>query len=113
MPDLPAIRRPQPTLASAPPRRDSTLLNRNVRIGRKRTSLRLERLMWLALEEVARNSGLTIHDVCTLIDERRCQSSLTAAVRVFLLSYYRDAVLEGGLALGKSLIYRALCGNTT
>jgi|SRR5437773_198191 predicted DNA-binding ribbon-helix-helix protein len=112
MPDLPAISRPRPRLASAPPRRDSTLLNRNVWIGRKRTSLRLERPMWQALEEVARNSGLSIHDVCTLIDERRCQSSLTAAVRVFLLSYYRDAVLEGGQALGKTLIYRALGADT-
>lgn len=69
--------------------------------------------MWQALEEVARNSELTIHAVCTLIDERRCQSSLTAAVRVFLLSYYRDAVLEAGQALGKSLLYRALCDDRT
>ena len=64
--------------------------------------------MWQALEEVARNSSLTIHEVCTLIDERRRESSLTAAVRVFLLCYYRDAVMERGQDLGKTLVYRAL-----
>ena len=72
MPDFPAIPRPRSGLATRS-RRGSTLLNRNVWIGRKRTSLRLERPMWQALEEVARNSELTIHDVCTLIEERRCQ----------------------------------------
>jgi predicted DNA-binding ribbon-helix-helix protein len=113
MPDFPASSRPGARRISASSRRGSTLLNRNVWIGRKRTSLRLERPMWQALEEVARNSELTIHAVCTLIDERRCQSSLTAAVRVFLLSYYRDAVLEAGQALGKSLLYRALCDDRT
>ena len=64
--------------------------------------------MWQALEEVAGNSDLTIHEVCTLIDERRRESSLTAAVRVFLLCYYRDAVMERGQDLGKTRVYRAL-----
>jgi predicted DNA-binding ribbon-helix-helix protein len=89
-------------------RRDSTLLNRNIWIGRRRTSLRLEPAMWQALEEVAATSGLTIHQLCTMIDERRRESSLTAAVRVFLLLYYRDASREGGRQSGQSLIERAL-----
>ena len=93
---------------AAPARHGSTLLNRNVWIGRRRTSLRLEPAMWQALEEVARYSGLTIHQICTLINERRRESSLTAAVRVFLLSYYRDAVTAGCQDLGKTLLYRAL-----
>jgi predicted DNA-binding ribbon-helix-helix protein len=101
------------TLPPSPPaaprgRRDSTLLNRNVWIGRRRTSLRLEPAMWQALEEVAASSALTIHQLCTMIDERRRESSLTAAVRVFLLLYYRDASREGGAQSGHSLIERAL-----
>ncbi|MCI0430577.1 MAG: ribbon-helix-helix domain-containing protein [Rhodospirillales bacterium] len=108
MPHSTAVSTPHRYPGAAPARHDSTLLNRNVWIGRRRTSLRLEPTMWQALEEVARNSDLTIHQVCTLIDERRQESSLTAAVRVFLLSYYRDAVRAGCQDLGKTLLYRAL-----
>ena len=68
----------------------------------------LEPAMWQALEEVAATSGLTIHQLCTMIDERRRESSLTAAVRVFLLLYYRDASREGGARSGQSLVERAL-----
>jgi len=108
MPPSSVIPTPPPYPADARGRHDSTLLNRNVWIGRRRTSLRLEPAMWQALEEVAGNSGLTIHEVCTLIDERRRESSLTAAVRVFLLSYYRDAAMGDCLDLGRTLVYRAL-----
>ena len=94
--------------AASQGRRDSTLLNRNIWVGRRRTSLRLEPAMWQALEEVAATSGLTIHQLCTMIEERRQESSLTAAVRVFLLCYYRDAMLQGGQPSGRSLVDRAL-----
>jgi predicted DNA-binding ribbon-helix-helix protein len=97
-----------PPAPSDPHRRGSTLLNRNVWIGRRRTSLRLEPAMWQALEEVASDSDLTIHELCTMVDSRRRESSLTAAVRVFLLSYYRDAVRRGGQPSGKTLIDRTL-----
>ncbi len=67
--------------------------------------------MWHALEEVAADSGLTIHELCTMIDLRRRESSLTAAVRVFLLCYYRDAVRLGMSKVGTALIERALEGS--
>ena len=107
MPQSNAAPMPQPAPA-APARRDSTLLSRNVRIGRRRTSLRLERAMWQAMDEVARQSGLSIHELCTLIDKRRRESSLTAGVRVFLLDYYRLAAGEGADIPAKALVHRAL-----
>src|SRR5262245_49453266 len=72
-----------------PPRSDSTLVNRNIRVGERRTSLRLELPMWEALSEVAGQRGLTIHELCTAVDRQRRQSSLTAAIRVFLLDHFR------------------------
>ena len=89
-------------------RRFSTLLNRNVWVGRRRTSLRLEADMWQALEEVAGDSGLTIHELCTKIDGVRRESSLTAAVRVFLLRYYKLARQQGAPLPARSLVERAL-----
>ena len=49
----------------------STLVTRNVRIGGRRTSLRLEPALWDALDEVCQREGLTRHQLCTRIDERK------------------------------------------
>jgi predicted DNA-binding ribbon-helix-helix protein len=76
----------------------STLTSRNVTVSGHRTSMRLEPDMWDALEEICRREALTIHEVCTLIDGRRHRSSLTAAMRVFILHYFRTAATDDGHA---------------
>ena len=75
------------------------MVNRNVTIGRRRTSLRLEPAMWDALEEICRREEMNQHELCTMIDERRRASSLTAAVRVFVIGYFRAAATEEGLVV--------------
>ncbi len=84
--------------ALAGPASASTLVNRNVRIGQRRTSLRLEPTLWDALNEACQREGLTVHPLCTLIDKRRRASTLTAAVRVYVVEYYRAATTEDGHA---------------
>jgi predicted DNA-binding ribbon-helix-helix protein len=76
----------------------STLVNRNVTLRNRRTSLRLEPAMWRALEEICRREGCTIHELSTIVDSTRRQSTLTAAVRVFALDYFREATTEAGHA---------------
>ena len=76
--------------------RASTLISRNVTVNGRRTSLRLEPSMWDALAEIARRENMTIHQLCTQVDLRRHESSLTAAIRVFTLSYFRAAATEDG-----------------
>ncbi len=86
----------------------STLVNRNVTIGRRRTSLRLEPTMWDALGEICRREELTQHELCRLIDEHRHASSLTAAIRVFIVNYFRAAATEEGHASsGHGALYKA------
>ncbi len=64
------------------------LKKRNVRIGTTRTSVTLEPQVWDILHEVAEEQGCTVHELCTFISERKDKkSSLTSAIRVFLLSY--------------------------
>jgi predicted DNA-binding ribbon-helix-helix protein len=85
----------------------STLVNRNVTIGRRRTSLRLEPAMWDALEEVCRREEMSQHELCAKIDERRLASSLTAAIRVFIVNYFRAAATEEGHAsIGHGALYK-------
>ena len=74
----------------------STLINRNIRVSGHRTSMRLERSMWNALEEICQREGRNMHDLCTMVDARRSESSLTAAMRVFVLSYFRAAATDVG-----------------
>ncbi|MEG3619975.1 ribbon-helix-helix domain-containing protein [Magnetovibrio sp. PR-2] len=75
---------------------NSRLLSRNVTVGGRRTSLRLEHDVWDALEEICEREEMTLHEVCTLIDQRRKGSSRTAAVRAFILRYFREAASDIG-----------------
>ncbi|MCB1652059.1 MAG: ribbon-helix-helix domain-containing protein [Alphaproteobacteria bacterium] len=75
----------------------SSLVSRNINVSKRRTSVRLEPEMWKALEEVARREQCTIHDICTLVSGRKKeQTSLTAAIRVFIMLYFRAASTEDG-----------------
>lgn len=75
----------------------TTLVSRNITVLGKRTSVRLEPEMWNALREIARREQCKIHDICSLISLRKNNdTSLTAAIRVFLMLYYRAASTEDG-----------------
>jgi predicted DNA-binding ribbon-helix-helix protein len=68
------------------------LLSKNVRIHDRRTSVRLEPEMWSALNEIARLEECSIHDLCGAVyDLKDPGTSFTAALRVFLMEYYRAA----------------------
>lgn len=75
----------------------STLISRNITIMGRRTSVRLEPEMWSALKDISQREGTTMHNICSLIALRKTpESSLTAAIRVFLMLYYRAAATEEG-----------------
>lgn len=74
----------------------STLVNRNVTVGNHRTSIRLEPAMWEALHQICRREGKTLHELVTEIERERAQSSLTAAIRVYVMTYYKDAATDEG-----------------
>jgi len=76
----------------------STLVSRNITLQDRRTSVRLEPAMWDALDEICRRESRTIHDLCSLIDHQRRESRLTAAIRVFVMAYYRAASTSEGHA---------------
>lgn len=74
----------------------SVLVSRNVVIDGHRTSLRLEPPMWDALFEICERENISIHELCTLIDERKGHLGRTSAIRVFVMSYYRAAATDVG-----------------
>ena len=74
----------------------STLINRNVVVAGRRTSVRLETQMWDALFEIERREGRTVHEICSEVDATRRESTLTSGLRVYILGYYRKASTPGG-----------------
>lgn len=72
----------------------STLIIRNVVVGGRRTSVRLEPAMWEALYEIARRRRLSIHALVTQIERKRNASTLTAAIRVYIVDFYRSAAAQ-------------------
>lgn len=76
----------------APSAKQGKLQSKNVRIHHRRTSVRLEPQMWNALNEIATIEGCSIHDLCSAVSDLRDPgASFTAALRVFLMEYYRTA----------------------
>ena len=70
------------------------LISRNIRIDGKRTSVRLEADMWQALHEIASLESCSIHDLCTAVNDiKENATSFTAALRVFLMQYYRTVAM--------------------
>lgn len=72
---------------------NGSLQSKNVRIHDRRTSVRLEPEMWIALNEIAVMEGCTVHDICGAVDDLKSpEASFTAALRVFVMEYYRALV---------------------
>ncbi len=75
----------------------STLINRNIIVSGHRTSVRLEPEMWGALLDISAREGKSVHELCTLVaDRKKPDCSLTAAIRVFTMAYYKAAATEDG-----------------
>jgi len=74
----------------------STLVNRNVTVEGHRTSIRLEPAMWEALAMVCKRESKNMNELVTGIARGRNQSTLTAAIRVFLLTYFQAAATDEG-----------------
>lgn len=75
----------------------SSLVSRNITIFGRRTSIRLEPEMWTSLNFIANMEGCTVHDICSLVFVRKKPlTSLTAAIRVFLMLYFKAAATAQG-----------------
>jgi len=78
-------------------REKTTLISHNIMVEGRRTSIRLEKEMWMALKEIARKENCTIHALCSVVSQRKKpDTSLTAAIRVFIMAYFQAAATDDG-----------------
>ena len=59
----------------------STLISHNVMVNGHRTSVRLEKEMWLALKDVAKRESCSLHDVVSEIATHKTQARPNLAHR--------------------------------
>ena len=74
----------------------SRLINRNVVAERGRTSMRLEPELWDALLEICEREGQDMSSLVRNVENKGHAGGRTSAVRVFVMSYFRDAATETG-----------------
>jgi predicted DNA-binding ribbon-helix-helix protein len=65
-------------------------LNKTMRLGNRRTCIKLENEFWDALSEISRIEKITTKDLFSVIDKRRKNIGLTSAARIFSMSYFRN-----------------------
>jgi len=70
-------------------------VSRNVTVNGRRTSIRMEPIMWDSLDEIAAREKKSMNVIVEMIDSRRQGASLTASLRVFIISYFKTAAELG------------------
>ena len=68
----------------------SLVVKRSIVISGHKTSVSLEDAFWNGLKEIARGRNVTVSDLIAAIDSERQLNNLSSALRLFVLSYYRD-----------------------
>jgi predicted DNA-binding ribbon-helix-helix protein len=72
-----------------------SIATRTVVVRGHRTSVRLEPAMWEALRDIARQQDRSVSELVTEIDQGHPDlMSLTSAIRVYVVEYYRAAAVE-------------------
>lgn len=74
----------------------TTLVTRNVTVNGRRTSIRLEPEIWQALDEIVLHTGRSYHEFCSEALARRSRGTLTGAVRVAIVDFYRSHAFSAG-----------------
>jgi predicted DNA-binding ribbon-helix-helix protein len=70
----------------------SAVIKRSIVVGKHKTSVSLEDQFWGALKEIAEARKTTLSDLVDSIDSDRKHGNLSSAIRLFVLSYYRDQI---------------------
>lgn len=69
-------------------------VSRRLALSGHRVPVRLGKEAWAALDEVAAREALSVDELCARIDGQRGEAPFSAAVRVFVASYFIQAGRE-------------------
>lgn len=70
--------------------------SRNIQVGKRRTSARLEPEIREALKDICEREGMAQAELCALIESRkRPDRTMSSALRTFAVAYFRNAARKG------------------
>ena len=76
------------------PKMKSLIVKRSVVLGGHKTSVSLEDAFWKSLKGIATSGKMTVSELLTAIDSGRHHGNLSSAIRLFVLNYYREQLLD-------------------
>jgi len=68
----------------------SPVIKRSIVIAGHKTSVSLEDAFWKGLKDIASSRGMTLSELVATIDTGRHHGNLSSAIRLYVLSHYRD-----------------------
>ena len=79
----------KPKQPAGPPMK-SRVVKRSTIVDGRKTSVTLEDEFWTALKEIAATQNVGTPKLISMIDRQRQNNNLSSAIRVYVLSYYRE-----------------------
>jgi predicted DNA-binding ribbon-helix-helix protein len=79
----------KPKDTAGPPMK-SRVMKRSTLVDGRKTSVTLEDEFWTALKEIATTQNVGTPKLISTIDSQRQNNNLSSAIRVYVLSYYRE-----------------------
>jgi predicted DNA-binding ribbon-helix-helix protein len=76
------------------PKMKSLIVKRSVVLGGHKTSVSLEDAFWKSLKGIATSGKMTVSELLTAIDSGRHHGNLSSAIRLFVLNFYREQLLD-------------------
>jgi len=75
----------------------SSLTMHTISVDGRRTTIRIEPVIWAALRNIARQQKIPIKNLISTIDRSRTASSLTSAIRAYVVAYLLTQVPHDAL----------------
>jgi predicted DNA-binding ribbon-helix-helix protein len=72
----------------------SLIVKRSVVLAGHKTSVSLEEAFWNSLKEIAASGEMSVSELLAAIDSGRRHANLSSAIRLFVLTFYRDRLFH-------------------
>jgi predicted DNA-binding ribbon-helix-helix protein len=72
----------------------SLVAKRSIVAAGHKTSVSFEDAFWEGLKEIARGQNITLSELVAAIDSGRRQGNLSSAIRLFVLDFYRNQLVD-------------------
>ena len=71
---------------------DKVQICRSIKVGTRRTSIRMEREFWDALDKIRQWRGLTMQQVLDQATDGDNDANRTASIKTWILAFYKDQI---------------------